>query len=540
MATTADEAPISPQNPYDAFVSYSSVDRRSARRVQRFLESWIDKRQDRRLRIFLDETDIRGGRLDAELRRAAHGARTLIVCYSPAAIESTWVKSEIRLFRERAEPDRIAIAIVGGPATLENAGRELVEGAELRVHDLRRGRWVGLIGLGVKLELLRLLAFVADVDMRTLRNWHLRRTVVHAVLVAVLTLLPLLAILNLPLEDWETLTLSAENQPLYPIAAEVSGDKLLIASRFRAASQERPRNYVRLDSIIPGANGGSGDFSGRFPFRHRLLPASSSAFGYLIPKYDVGLYTRRAPTRDVFVTEVSPGRWIVVQKLTPSEEELSAQRLAEEELGVPHSDPKSTTSLVIAIRDGDVRAAEVDGLLPYWQDSRDMDPASPGPVSPFKGLPVAWTTDGNIWLGTPGWDAQAEGGLWHSRDDGRSWVRIEGFASVSSIATQEKAGRLESVIVAESHFDRWRGPFLEPYATRVVEQRVGESVWREASMPPYSSRSEVESCGTLQGSEVVRVDELVYSQRDVALWRFLLKRAGIFPPAPAARSVTSG
>lgn len=83
--------------------------------------------------------------------------------------------------------------------------------------------------------------------------------------------------------------------------------------------------------------------------------------------------------------------------------------------------------------------------------------------------------------------------------------------------------------MAESHFERWNGPFVEPYATRVVEQQAGETVWREASMPPYSSRSEVESCGILRGSELVRVDEVVYSRRNLALWRFLLKRADISP-----------
>lgn len=308
--------------------------------MQRFLESWVDKRENRRLRIFLDETDIRGGRLDAELRRAAHGARTLIVCYSPAAVESTWVGNEVRLFRERAEPDRIAIAIVGGTATAKNAGRELVADAELRVHELRHGRWLGIVGLGVKLELLRLLAFVADVDLRALRNWHLRRTIARGVLLIIVTLVPLLVLLNLPLDDWEPLALTAEKQPLYAIAAEVSGDKLLVASRFRAASRDRPRNYIRVDNVTPGEDASRGDFSGKFALRRRLLPRSLSSFGYQIPKFDPGSYTHRKTVGEPFVTEVLPGKWLIVQALAPTAEEIDAKRIADEDADAPVSEPK--------------------------------------------------------------------------------------------------------------------------------------------------------------------------------------------------------
>jgi hypothetical protein len=388
---------------------------------------------------------------------------------------------------------------------------------------------LGLIGLGVKLELLRLLAFVAGVDMRTLRNWHLRRTVVRVALVSVFTLLPLLALLNFPLDDWDPVTLKAKNQPLNAIAAEVSGDKLLVASRFRAASQERPRNYVRLTSMVPGTDGGDGDFSGKFPLRRRLLPRDVSAFAFRMPKLELKNFTSRKTIDPPFITEALPGKWVVVQPLAPTEEEIQTIKAAAQEADVPISVPRMASSLVITINGGEIRAAELKDLLPVWQSVRNMDPTSAGPLSPSKGLAVAWTQDGHIWLGAPGWDAQAEGGLWRGEANGQGWKRIDGFLSVSSIAIRENAGRLYSVVVAESHFDRWRGSFLEPYPTRVVEQRVGETAWRPASMPPYSSRSEVESCGTLGGVELVRVDEIVYSRRDLALWRFLLKRVGISP-----------
>ena len=530
MTRGVNRSSVETRFPYDAFVSYSSVDRRAARHVQQFLESWIDKRDKRRLRIFLDTTDIRGGRLDTELRRAAHGSRTLVVCYSPAAVESRWVEKEVQLFRERAEPDRIAIAVVGGNSTIEDAGRELVEGAELRVHDLRRGRWLGLIGLGVKLELLRLLAFVADVDLRTLRNWHLRRTIRLGVALICFVLVPPSVLLQLPLDDWQPHPLTADKEPLYAIGAEASGDKLIVASRYRRESQERPRNYIRVNEIVLDKDGDRGDFSGRYPLRRHLLPRSLSAFEQRMPTIVPGMYTNRKPVGEAFVTEIDPGRWLVVQALSPSADELEEIRIETENADLPIAVPETTGSLVIAISDGKARAAEIDSLLPHWPGGETaMDPVAAGPVSPFKGLPVAWTEDGQVWLGAPGWDARVEGGLWHSGDGGRSWARIPGFLSVSSIVARERAGRLDSVVVAEAHFDRWRGSSLEPYSTRVVEQRAGEAEWTPASMPPYGSRSEVELCGMLGGAACVRVDETVYTNRELALWRFLLTRLGISP-----------
>jgi hypothetical protein len=248
MPDPVEKPPDPVEKPFDAFISYASVDRRRARRVQRFLDSWVDRREGRRLRVFLDETDIRGGSLDEELRRAVHGARTLIICHSQAAADSRWVQREVRLFRERAEPGRIAVAIVSGKEAPEVAGRELVAGAEFRVHDLRRGWWLGRIGLGVKLELLRLLAFVAEADMRRLRNWHLRRTLAGLFLFAMMALLPLWALLSARLNEWEQLELKLGAEPLFAIAAEADGERLTVASRYRGSGPQGFRDYIQIAS----------------------------------------------------------------------------------------------------------------------------------------------------------------------------------------------------------------------------------------------------------------------------------------------------
>jgi len=506
---------------FDAFISYSHSDLKIAQKVQLFLESYRYASDKRYVKVFLDKTDIRGGELHAEIRSAIVGSQTLIVCLSQAAAESVWVAKEVEFFKEAHGSARIALVFVAGKQVPQ---LPVLADVDCRRHDIRAGQRWGMWSSGARLELLRLLAFVTGVELRTLRNWHLRRRLRNGLIASALASVPPVAIALYPVDDWEPMTLRAEKQPLYAIAAEVSGDKLLVASRFRAASQERPRNYIRLTQNVPGTDGGRGEYNVSFPLRlrRRMVPTPLSALASRIPSLDLISSTLRRPVGDPFAAEVSSDKWIVVQPLEPTEEEVK-EKQEEAELGdFPVSLPRATASVVTVIRGSETHSTEIADLLPYWRAGDDS-----GPTSPSKGLSVAATEAGHIWLGVPGWDAQTAGGLWLSEDNGRSWKRIEGFSSVSSVAVREKLGRLESVVVAESHFERWNGSFLEPYSTRVVEQRARESGWRRASMPPYGSRSEVEICGTLDGSEIVRVDETVYSQRNVALWRFLLRRAGV-------------
>jgi len=501
---------------YDAFVSYASVDRRRARRIQRFLESWVDKREGRRLKVFLDETDIRGASLHAELRRAAHGARTLIVCYSPAAAESRWVDEEVRLFREREALDRIAVAIVSGNATLEVAGRELVAGAEVRVHDLRSGRWLGLIGLGVKLELLRLLAFVAEVDLRTLRNWHLRRTVARVVLFVMLALVPLWALLSVPLDDWEQLELKLGHTQIYAIAAEAEGEELLVASRLRAAGPQGFRNYIQ---IVDGALTKAPKISfNEIALKRRLLPIPllPERQRARIPSIDVGAYTERKPAGPRLVGEVTNGRFIVVVPLAPTQDEIDEATDNSYDVGTPI--PTVKGSVVATIEGHQQLAAEVPDLSPVWEERE----GAAGPTSPARGLAVAWSPEGDLWLGMAGRDAREAGGLWLRRAGQSTWERLRDFTSVQSIELDIRDGRTRSVLVAEKHADLWSGIRLIPRPTRVVMREVDETGWRPAPAPPFGTRSEVELVGRLNGARLVRVDEHIYRQRRIPLWRFLL------------------
>ena len=63
---------------------------------------------------------------------------------------------------------------------------------------------------------------------------------------------------------------------------------------------------------------------------------------------------------------------------------------------------------------------------------------------------------------------------------------------------------------------------LIPRPTRVVMREVDETGWRPAPAPPVGTGSEVELVGRLNGARLVRVDEHIYRQRTIPLWRFLL------------------
>lgn len=486
--------------------------------MQRFLESWVDTRDGRRLKVFLDETDIRGGGLDSELRRAAHGARTLIVCYSPAAAESRWVEQEVRLFRERAGLDRLAVAIVGGDRAPEVVGREFVAGAELRVHDCRRGRWLGPIGLGVKLELLRLLAFVADVDLRTLRNWHLRRTVASVILFAMLAVVPLWALLSVPLDDWDQLELSLGSERLYAIAAEADGETLLVASRFRGAGPQGFRDYIQIvDDAL--AEDPAVTFN-EIVLRRRLLPIPLLPYRQRtrMPSIDVSAHTERKAASPPFVGEVTNGRFVAVVPLAPTQDEIDEATDNSYDFGTPI--PTVRGSVVVTIDNQQEVAAEVADLSPVWEPRE----GAAGPTSPSRGLAVAWSPEGDVWLGMAGRDARERGGLWLRRAGRRTWERLDDFTSVQSIELDVRGGRTRSVLVTERHVDLWSGIRLVPRPTRVVVGAADGTAWRPAPAPPFGTRSEVELVGPLNGARLVRVDEHIYRQRTIPLWRFLLTR----------------
>jgi hypothetical protein len=508
-----------PAQRYDAFLSYASPDRRRARRIHRFLERWTSRHDSRRLRVFFDETDIRGGRLDEELRGAVTDARTLIVCHSPASADSMWVAQEIAAFLAKPKANRLAVAVVAGTGDAEAVGRRVIPGAEVRVHDLRRGWRLAWLGLGVELELLRLLAYVADVDFRTLRNWHLRRTIVHLGLVTLAAFAPLWLLLQWPVDQWQALDLRTPRGPIFAICAEVHNGAVWTASWFRA---QRPQGWDdKLRYIADSLAAEKREVFDDDAPRSRLTPIERLPFDVRrrLPPIDPTTVTDRPAAKLRFASELEPGRFVVVVPLELTDDERSQAADDAVDFGKPI--PEAWGSLVLTSDQGKVETALIEGLRPSWARRGE----NPRLIPPSRGAPVRWGPDGELWLGFHGSEGSESAGLWHRPRGSHEWTREPGFVNPFSIELDVQDGRTVGVTVAEQHRDVWSGAMLQPHPTRVMTRLLDDTQWRAApTMPPYGTRSEVELVGTLDGARLVRVDERIFRHHRVALWRWLTSR----------------
>ena len=109
---------------YDAFISYSHRDLKWGKWLQRKLEGFHcprdvregpESRKDRgSLRIFRDQTDLAGAKLQESLNRELEQSRYLIVICSPSSAASRWVDAEIRHFCSLGRENRILPFIVAG------------------------------------------------------------------------------------------------------------------------------------------------------------------------------------------------------------------------------------------------------------------------------------------------------------------------------------------------------------------------------------------------------------------------------------------
>lgn len=236
---------------YDAFISYSSADARSASRIQRYLEKYrLPDDAERRLRVFLDYTDLRSGHLSSELEQALAQSRTLIVCCSRSAADAEWVELEIDAFRTQDSSRDIVLLLLAGEA--ETAVPASLRSLGLHYADLRRGWIAGRMRPRSQIELVRAIATIADTDLPSLVSWDTRRRLKNTVRAA--TSIVLLAMLTLlfPFDYTRTLTLSDELSRLNgPEYCDVSDDgRLLIAARERSGDDSV--NDVMLFSNVLG------------------------------------------------------------------------------------------------------------------------------------------------------------------------------------------------------------------------------------------------------------------------------------------------
>ncbi|MEQ8329232.1 MAG: TIR domain-containing protein [Longimicrobiales bacterium] len=102
---------------YDAFISYSRVDRGVAEALERALEAYRPPPgigPDRRLRIFRDEGDLTGAEYGHAIDAALRASDRLIVLCSPDARASQWVDDEIRRFLSLRGPEQVVPVLVAG------------------------------------------------------------------------------------------------------------------------------------------------------------------------------------------------------------------------------------------------------------------------------------------------------------------------------------------------------------------------------------------------------------------------------------------
>ncbi len=510
---------------YDAFLSYSSTDRPVARRIQRFLESYRPPNRSRRLRVYLDETDMRGGSLPENLSKALSDSRALVVCWSDQAADSLWVKNEITEFRALGLESQIAVVHVAGSGP--TVKHDVFTGLEPVEHDLRRGWCAGFLTPKGKLEVLRLIAFLTGADMRALRNWARRRTFRNALISLAVITLPVGGILSIPIPTWDPLSLSHYDKPIVPLACEVVNGKLWVAEWSEAAGEvSGTRAYfitypdVLTDpkKVVPRSRG--------FALPKRALPVSmvrSDLKARVKKVLDVSGVSKNRQRDIARIVQSRPDRFVFIQPFInkPSRQDVEGSLIDRlpifETLG----------SLVVVDEEGSPPRENVVNDLspPRW---RDITADNCRRKSLAHGMSVVWQQNGEIWIGVRG-ECEIRGGLWHSPDNGASWQRDSSFFSVTSIDVRSAQNKEdEKIIVAEQSFRRLRGTEFIDVPSRVME-RASDGTWTQSEAPPHGTNSEIEICGTLpNGTFYIRVDGQIYQQSSKLLYSWVIDKLGTF------------
>lgn len=444
---------------WDAFLSYSSRDAAVAGRIQRFLERYRLPGGGR-LRVYRDETDMEGGELPGQIRRALAGSGCLVVCCSEAAAGSAWVEREIQAFREGA-PDRpvLPLLVAGdAPASLPRALR----GEELRWADLRAGWRLGLPRRRTRQELVRAVSAVAGIPFRKLLpldRRRRRRTFAGAALASA-ALAAMVA--SVPVLEWEEVT--------PPGAGRVGGCGTVDEGAVVLYHMNEPQasasivNVLRGDSVL-------GPLEQRpvVP-RGRLLGGSAARLAF------TGCYG----ARDGWAGEVVAGRCMT---LAPSNVRVS-----------------------LVDRNGGTEEPATDVVVEDRRATLERKWSGPDPdtwdgygrtVAPSRGLPVALAGD-SVWLGFPA-DEYLLGDLWRSGDGGDTWDKVLGLRDVRSLHRSS-----EGLLAA----GRWEGEL----GFWVVDDPV-----RVLAVP--GKGDDLEVCGEEGGQPVVRTDRSVYRRTRMALWR---------------------
>lgn len=91
---SARSVPVGDLAPADVFISYRRDERTRVREIARKLESMS-------LRVWFDAELRSGTAFDAEIDRQVRTAKCVLVCWSPSAVQSDWVRGEATIGRQR-------------------------------------------------------------------------------------------------------------------------------------------------------------------------------------------------------------------------------------------------------------------------------------------------------------------------------------------------------------------------------------------------------------------------------------------------------
>lgn len=507
---------------FDAFLSYSRADRPMVRRIQRFLESYRPPGRSRRLKVYLDETDMRGGSLPENLSEALADSGALVVCWSDHAASSHWVTTEISQFRDLGRGNRIVVTHVAGPGP--TVTHSAFAGMEPLEHDLRNGWRAWVLTPRAKLELLRLIAFLTDVDLRALRNWARRRMLRNVLIALGVAILPIVVVLSLRLPTWEPVSWFHYDQPIEPIACEVVDGKLWVATWSEAAGEHSGvRAYFVTYPDVLGNPQKQVERPQSFTLPKRALPSTMVSQDFLnnvrevLEEHSITDQLGRLVRPDVArFAQPNPGQFMYIRPFGEPEEQ-DIRHAAIDRMPTP----ETTGTFIVVYEKGNQPRVSMNRHLspPRWQE-RTADKQRR--TFPARGMSVAWQRNGEIWIGVPG-ERDNAGGLWHSPDAGKTWQRVERFRNVTSIDLRRAPnGGDETVVVAEQSFKRLRDAEFSPGSSR-VEERTSDGKWISSDAPPHGSDSEIEICGTLpDGTLHVRVDRRVYQQHNRPLYRWVI------------------
>lgn len=187
---------------YFAFISYKRRDRRTAKRLQRWLEYYrlpldvrkTDTRLSKGIRpVFKDTTDLTPGRLHEEIERALDNSRYLIVVCSPEAAKSKWVNKEVQYFIDQGRADDIIPYIIGGEPNSADPRKECYPEGLRALSGKREILGANIAENGRRAAAVKVVARMFGLRFDTLWQRHRRRLMIQRIAWTVIGLVLLTA-----------------------------------------------------------------------------------------------------------------------------------------------------------------------------------------------------------------------------------------------------------------------------------------------------------------------------------------------------------